>query len=114
MLSSSLLNFTNMAKAKSGNEFYVKLENIQLSAESVGRIEAGIQSLVMSELAGYKPNPDDPYPTGPWPPKGWRPHWPIIVRPPRPWPGLIARKLLPKEIAGLNINEELANLPGRG
>jgi hypothetical protein len=96
-----------MAKAKNDTEFYVKLENIRLPEDSVTRIEAGIQGLIMAELVGYKPDPDSPYPPRTWPPKGWKPNWPIVVRPPRPWPGLWAKKLLPKDIQALGIKDNV-------
>ena len=100
-----------MAKSKKDTEFYVRLENIQLSDAAVASIESGIQGLIMSELVGYKPNPDDPNP-----PKGRRPPigGPIIIRPPRPWPGLIARKLLPKDIQTLGIKENLVDIQVKG
>ncbi len=41
-------------------EFKVVLDGIKLSADASKRIEKGIQSLVMQELAGFKPNPDGP------------------------------------------------------
>lgn len=101
-----------MAKSKNDTEFYVKLENIRLPDASVKRIEAGIQSIVMSELVGYTPDPDKPYPPKGWPPKGWKPIGPIIIRPPRPWPGLIARKLIDKDLLSLGIDKTI-DIPGR-
>ena len=93
-----------MAKSKKDTEFFVKLENIQLSENSVKNIEAGIQKLVMNELVGYTPNPDDPNPPKRWP--GRPPIGPIIIRPPRPWPGFIIKKLLPNEIKILGIDKD--------
>lgn len=104
-----------MAKSKNDTEFYVKLENIQLSADSIKIVEAGIQKLVMNELVGYTPDPDDPnpapWPPLKWPPKGWKPIGPIIIRPPRPWPGLIARKLTDKDLKALGIVEKNIEIP---
>ena len=72
---------------KDTSEFQVKLEGINLSAEAANRIEKGIQSFVLQELAAYKPNPDAP--DKPFP--GFH-NGPIIVVP-RPWPGLRLRFL---------------------
>lgn len=84
-----------------GSEFHVLLSDIKLSAESESRIQAGIQSLVNSELVAYKPNPDDsgrpprnPFGTG------GNPH---IVIPPIKWPGYILLRL--KDVA--NIKESI-------
>lgn len=74
-----------------GSEFHVLLGDIKLSAESESRIQAGIQSLVNSELVAYKPNPDDSGrpPRNPFGPGG-NPH---IVIPPIKWPGYILMRL---------------------
>lgn len=48
-------------KLKNPNtEFTVRLEGIRLSEKSEKRIEEGIQALVLSELAAYKPDPEAP------------------------------------------------------
>lgn len=99
-----------MAKSKNDTEFYVKLENIQLSADSVKRVEAGIQKLVMNELVGYTPDPDDPNPA-PWPLKDWKPFGPIIIRPPGPWHGIIAKKLIDKDLLALGIDVKNIDIP---
>ena len=73
---------------KNTSEFHVKLEGIKFSSKVEKRIEAGIQSLIMNELAGYKPNPDDP--------DGRTPGLlgnPIIIVKPKLWPGFIVMKL---------------------
>jgi len=47
-----------MSTSKS-SEFHVKLDGIKLPADAESRIQSGIQSLVLQELAGFTPNPDD-------------------------------------------------------
>jgi hypothetical protein len=93
-----------------GSEFHVLLGDIKLSAESESRIQAGIQSLVNSELVAYKPNPDDSgrpskNPFGP----GGNPH---IVIPPIKWPGYILMRLKDINVFKENINQvfEIQNL----
>lgn len=74
-------------------EFKVVLDGIKLSADAEKRIEKGIQSLVMQELAGYKPNPDGPVggpiKVGPIPGRTF--HIPID------WIGIVARDFNLKE-----------------
>lgn len=69
-----------------GTEFHVLLGDIKLSADAEARIEQGIQSLVMSELSAYKPDPNAPDKKRPK--KG-----PFVVIPPIPWPGFIIRDI---------------------
>ena len=76
----------------STSQFHVDLGDIQLSPEAAQRIEAKIQEAVLSELAAYKPNPDDDYKPRPWWPKGG----PIVVIPPRDWWGFIIR--IPRDV----------------
>ncbi|MBK7525918.1 MAG: hypothetical protein IPI53_17775 [Saprospiraceae bacterium] len=44
-----------MSKLRKNTEFYVNLNDVQLSKESISRIESKIQSAVMDELLAYKP-----------------------------------------------------------
>jgi hypothetical protein len=83
-----------MAKSRKNTEFYVNLNDIQLSKESISRIESKIQAAVMDELVAYKPNPEDP-------PKGS--FGPIVVFPPRPWPGLILKRLADKDLTKIGL-----------
>lgn len=72
------------AKDGKGSEFHVLLSGLKLPTELEGKIAAGIQSVVSSALAGYKPNPDDPNDDdGPF--GGGGPH---IVIPPIRWRGI--------------------------
>jgi hypothetical protein len=68
------------------NGFHVKLDGVELSDASSKRIQAGIREVVLRELAGYYPNPDDD--TG-------SVHFGqgVIVVPPRFWRGYILRQL---------------------
>jgi hypothetical protein len=92
--------------AQKGSEFHVKLDGIKLSGESEKRIEASIQAAVMNELAGFKPNPDDP--------TGSSTHLknPIIIIKPHPWPGLIAKKILPNDLNNIAGFNKLSESPG--
>lgn len=84
-----------MAKARSKDtEFHIKLENIQLDQKSIKRIEGKLQNVIMSELVGYTPDPDKPYPPvkGPFP-------GPLVVLPPKDWFGLRLRRLLNSELS---------------
>lgn len=75
-----------------GSEFHVVLGNMKLSRESEQRISSAIQAAVLSELAAYKPNPDDPgNPFGPKVPGGGGPHPHIVLRP--EWLGIIMHRL---------------------
>ncbi len=90
-----------------GSEFHVKLGGIKFSSEVEKKIEAGIQSLIMNELVGYKPNPDDS--TGSAKPINHLGE-PVIVIKPRPWPGFICVRA---KLTDLNkIITELENSPG--
>jgi hypothetical protein len=93
-----------------GSEFHVLLGDIKLSAESESRIQAGIQSLVNSELVAYKPNPDGPDrpPRNPFG-TGGNPH---IVIPPIKWPGYILLRMKDINVFKENILQvsEMQNL----
>lgn len=83
-----------MAKAtKNAHEFTIKLEGVALSKDAQARIEAGLQSIVLQELAG-RPGPDD---TG-------SPRKPInnpIVVIPLPIPGKLIRVYDPRQLEQL-------------
>ncbi|MBK8546041.1 MAG: hypothetical protein IPL63_01210 [Saprospiraceae bacterium] len=93
-----------MSKLRKNTEFCVNLNDVQLSKESISRIESKIQSAVMDELLAYKPNPEDP-------PKG--PIGPIVFIPPRPWPGLILKKLLDRDLDKLGSEFKVPELINR-
>jgi len=69
------------------SEFHVDLGDIQLSPAATQRIEAKIQEAVLSELAGYRPNPEDDDKPKPWWPKGS----PLVVFRPKEWMGIWVR-----------------------
>jgi hypothetical protein len=82
-----------MAKLED-NGFHVRLDGVELSEASRVRIQNGIQEVLLRELAGYFPNPDDPdsnkhLGNG------------IIIVPPRFWWGRILRVLNPAEVDGI-------------
>lgn len=82
---------------KTHSEFQVKLEGIKLPESLEKRIEKGIQSVVLQELAGYTPNPEGPDDPGfPYHPR----HGGVIVIPIK-WPGYWVRILNEKELQGL-------------
>ena len=91
-----------MPNQKSDNGFHVRLDGVKLSEGSRNRIQAGIQKVIMDELAGYYPNPDD---------DGKRPvHFGggVVVVPPKWWWGFIVRQLVPAEVEGIKgLNEEI-------
>lgn len=89
-----------MATKKDDNSFHVKLGGIKLTEASKQRIEAGIQSVVLKELAEYKPNPDDSGTSGGG----------VIHIPPRIWRGFIAMYLTPKELESIQGLKELEQL----
>lgn len=74
-------------KKSKTSEFHVDLGDIQLSPAATQRIEARIQEAVLSELAGYMPNPDDDSGPKPWWPKGT----PTVVIRPDIWRGIYIR-----------------------
>lgn len=98
-------------KAKNA-EFHVLLSGVDLPEEVEKRIELRIQEVVTSELAGFRPNPDDP---GRPPRKGPIPGGPYIVIPPIKWPGYILRAL-GKNLAQINGQElrQLEEISQRG
>ncbi|WP_373512127.1 hypothetical protein [Persicitalea sp.] len=85
------------AKKAKTSEFHVDLGDVQLSAAAAQRLEAKIQEAVMSELAGYTPNPDDDDRPKPWWPKGT----PGVFVFPREWLGIYLRR-----------NKDVFDLPG--
>ena len=97
-----------MATQKKDNSFHVKLDGINFSEASMQRIQAGIQNVLLQELAGYTPNPegDD------------KPHHHfgngVIVVPPKWWWGFIIRELQPKEVTGIGNLEHEINSPRYG
>ena len=91
-----------MPNQKSDSGFHVRLDGVKLSEDSRNRIQAGIQKVIMDELAGYYPNPDD----------DGKPHvhfgGGVVVVPPKWWWGFIVRQLVPVEIEGIKgLNEEI-------
>lgn len=96
---------TKKAASAKGSEFHVILGNIKLSAAAEARIQSGIQSVVMSELAGYKPNPDDT-------PKSPFPWGSTIVIPPIRWPGFIMFRDVVDNGLVKQLNEQALNIRG--
>jgi hypothetical protein len=83
-----------MAKLKD-NGFHVKLDGVELSEASRIRIQNGIQEVLLRELAGYFPNPDDTNSNNKHLGGG------IVIVPPRFWWGRILRVLSPGETEGI-------------
>lgn len=93
-----------MPTKKNEGDFHVSLNGIQLSEDARNRIQAGIQKVVMNELAAYYPNPDDDYSSrGPYFNNG------VIVLHPRWWWGFILRPILDNEIDNLKGFEKTIN-----
>ena len=93
-----------MATKKNEGDFHVALNGIKLSDPSRNRIQAGIQKVVMDELAGYYPNPDDDD-------KPHRHHFGdgVIVVPPKWWWGFILRPILQNEVDNIKGLQEKIN-----
>ncbi len=86
------------------NGFHVRLDGIELSHEARERIQAGIQAVVMKELASFFPNPDDDGK----PKHGFGHGGGVVVVPSKWWWGFILRQLQPKEIEGIHgLNEAI-------
>lgn len=91
-----------MITQKDNNGFHVKLDGVELSNESRERIQAGIQALVLKELAAYTPNPDAPDKPSRHFGGG------VVVVPPKWWWGFIIKKLTLPELEKIQgINEAL-------
>ncbi len=91
-----------MSSQKSNDGFHVRLDGVKLSEGANARIQAGIQKVIMDELAGYYPNPDDDE----------KPHHHfgggVVVVPPKWWWGFIVRNLHPAEVEGIKgLNEAI-------
>ena len=92
-----------MVLQKVDSDFHVRLDGVKFSEASQARIQAGIQKVLMDELAGYYPNPDD----------DGKPHGPnfggpVVVVPPKYWRGFILRQLQTAEIQTIKgLNEEI-------
>ncbi|MEJ0102597.1 MAG: hypothetical protein WDO19_08610 [Bacteroidota bacterium] len=93
-----------MATKKNEGDFHVALNGVKLSESSRNRIQAGIQKVVMDELAAYFPNPDGDD-------KPHRFHFGdgVIVVPPKFWWGFILRPILQNEAATIKGLEEKIN-----
>lgn len=87
------------------NGFHVKLDGVELSEASRKRVQAGIQDVILRELAGYFPNPDDDEKRPGHLGNG------VIVVPPRFWWGFILRPLRPNEVVGIKGWEKEINAP---
>lgn len=97
-----------MATQKKDSGFHVKLDGIKFNDASMERIQAGIQNVLLQELAGYTPNPDgDDKPRH-------RFGNGVIVVPPKWWWGFIIRELRPKEITEIGGLQEEINSAGYG
>lgn len=93
-----------MPDQKNDNGFHVRMDGVRLSDASKNRIQAGIQKVIMDELAGYYPNPDD----------DGKSHTgnfggPVIVVPPKWWWGFILRQLVPNEIDSIKGLKDVIN-----
>lgn len=83
------------------SEFQVKLEGVKFSREAETRIESGIRSLVLQELAGYTPNPDDPGHYHPHPHPHGEGGLPPVIFVPIKWPGLLMHVLDQKQFENI-------------
>ena len=99
----------NKKGASGGSEFHVILGDIKLSAEAEKRIEAQIQQVVLAELAGYKPNPDDTRPPRPWPGPWSGSFGQLVIVPPIKWPGFIIFRDLLDRGTLKGVQEEFQN-----
>lgn len=98
-----------MSTKKNEGDFHVALNGIQLSEAARERIQEGIQRVVMNELAGYYPNPDEPE-------KPRRHHFDngVITVFPRWWWGFILRPIFNEELNSLTKFRDELNAPGYG
>jgi hypothetical protein len=83
------------------NGFHVRLDGIKLSEDARNRIQAGIQEVLLRELAGYFPDPENDTSVG----NG------LIIIPPKYWRGIWFRSLALGEAENLKGYQSGQNSP---
>lgn len=92
-----------MTESKDNNGFHVKLEGLELSNDARERVQAGIQAVVLRELAAYKPNPDDNGKPSRHLGGG------VVIVPPKQWWGFIVRQLTLPDLEKIPGLKEVVN-----
>jgi hypothetical protein len=82
---------------RNDNGFHVKLDGIELSEESRIRIEAGIQEVMLREIAHMFPDPNSDPNSGS-----------VIFMQPRLWRGIYMRPLNHQEGEAIGVNVGIA------